>query len=174
LLLLFVTFSGLVKGDYEIVVRKVKGVNSCETVVPMSIDQLVDLEFEVSAGFECEGSENQVIASVAAQYANEVEYRLDGGSPQASGLFEDVSDGQHSVTVRNTTNGCSSEPITVFVEAYTPVSFEVVEGNIIREYIVNASYGTPAYEYAMIRTTEGNLNPVPEEDDFSSSNVFKI
>jgi len=168
------TFAGLVKGDYEIIVRKVKGVNSCETITPMTIDQLVDLEFEALPGFLCEGYENQVIASVAAQYENEVEFRLDGGSPQSSGLFEDVSDGQHTVTVRNTTSGCTSEPITVSVESYTPISFEVVEGNIIREYVVNASYGRPDYEYAMIKVPQDNPTPVPEESDFSSSNVFRI
>ncbi len=168
------TFSGLVIGDYEIIIRKQKGVNTCETIQAMTIDQLVELEFEATVGFQCEGYENQVIASVASQYENEVEFRLDGGSPQSSGLFEDVSNGEHTVTVRNTTNGCTSEPITVFVDAYTPISFEVVEGNVIREYVVNASYGIPDYEYAMIKTVEGNPTPVPEDSDFSSNNVFRI
>ena len=170
------TFSGLVKGEYEIIVRKVKGVNLCETVVPMTIDQLVDLEFEASAGFECEGSENQVIASVAAEYENEVEFRLDGGSPQSSGIFEDVSDGQHTVTVRNTTNGCTSEPIIVNVEAYTPVSFEVEESPTgLRDYAVIASYGQPDYEYAMLKINPNNPdNPIPGDGDFSSNNVFTI
>jgi gliding motility-associated-like protein/uncharacterized repeat protein (TIGR01451 family) len=168
------TFNGLVIGDYEIIIRKEKGVNTCETIQAMTIEQLVELEFEATVGFQCEGYENQVIASVASQYENEVEFRLDGGSPQASGIFEDVSNGEHTVTVRNTTNGCTSEPITVFVATYTPISFEVVEGSVIREYVVNASNGIPDYEYAMIKTLEGSPTPVPEESDFSSNNVFRI
>ncbi|MDH5413380.1 MAG: T9SS type B sorting domain-containing protein, partial [Flavobacteriaceae bacterium] len=168
------TFSGLVIGDYEIIIRKEKGINTCETIQAMTIEQLVELEFEATVGFQCEGYENQVIANVAAQYENEVEFRLDSGSPQTSGIFEDVSNGEHTVTVRNTTNGCTSEPITVFVDAYTPISFEVVEGNVIREYVVNASYGIPDYEYAMIKTSEGSPTPIPEDSDFSSNNVFRI
>jgi len=166
-------FTGLVKGDYQITIRKVKGVNTCETIENVTIDQLIFLEFEASAGFECEGSKNQVNASVAAQYENEVEYSLDGSTFQASGIFDDVSDGQHTVRVRNTTNGCTEPPITVTVEGYTPVSFEVEQTNSPREYVVNATDGEPEYQYAMIRVQQGS-DPIVGDGDFSSNNVFQI
>ena len=169
------TFTGLANGDYEIIIRKVKGVNTCETIESITVNQLVFLEFEASAGFECEGSKNQVIATVAEQYANEVEYRLDGGAAQTSGIFDDVADGEHTVTVLNTTNGCSAEPIVVTVEAYTPVSFEVEQKvGSLRDYEVIATDGAPAYEYAMIKITPNNPNPIPGDDDFTTNNTFTI
>ena len=168
------TFTGLAKGDYEITVRKVKGVNTCETIEAMTIDQLVFLEFEVSGGFSCESATNQIIATVADQYTSDVTYTLDGSTTSTTGIFDDVADGDHTVTVVNTVNGCSADPITVTVEEYTPVSFEVVQQfNSLREYIVNAIDGVPEYEYAMIKFNQGTT-PVVEDDDFSPNNVFTI
>ncbi|MCF6348631.1 MAG: T9SS type B sorting domain-containing protein [Flavobacteriaceae bacterium] len=168
------TFTGLPKGDYEITVRKVKGVNTCETIETMTVDQLIFLEFEVSGGFSCESATNQIIATVADQYASDVTYTLDGSTTSTTGIFDDVADGDHTVTVLNTVNGCSADPITVTVEEYTPVSFEVVQQlNSLREYVVNAIDGVPEYEYAMIKTIQGTI-PTVEDDDFSSNNVFTI
>ncbi len=168
------TFTGLPKGDYEITVRKVKGVNTCETIETMTVDQLVFLEFEVSGGFSCESATNQIIATVADQYASDVTYTLDGSTTSTTGIFDNVADGDHTVTVVNTVNGCSADPITVTVEEYIPVSFEVVQQlNSLTEYIVNAIDGVPEYEYAMIKTIQGTI-PTVEDDDFSSNNVFTI
>jgi gliding motility-associated-like protein/uncharacterized repeat protein (TIGR01451 family) len=155
-------FNGLTKGDYEIIVHKVKGVNSCETTENVSIDQLVNLEMTATAEYSCEGGTNQVIATVDPQYENEVMFTLDGSISQASGLFEAVSDGQHTVTAVHTSTGCTDSPITVTVEAYTPVVFNIIESGI-NEYTVVASNGEPDYEYAM-----NDVNA------FSSSNIFKI
>jgi len=169
------TFAGLAKGDYEIIIRKVKGVNTCETIESMTIDQLVFLEFEVTGGFSCENSTNQIIATVADLYVDEVRYTLDGSVTSTTGIFDDVSDGEHTVTVVNTSNGCAADPITVNVEEYTPVSFEVVQkAGSLREYEVIAIDGVPEYEYAMIKTTPNNPNPVAGDDDFTSNNVFNI
>ena len=167
-------FSGLTIGDYQIIVRKEKGVNTCETVESISINQLVDLQFEVAGGFSCEGASNQIMATVDAQYENEVMYTLDGSTTQASGLFEDVSEGNHTVTVVNTTNGCTAEPIAITIEAYTPVSFTIdrVTGSLI-DYMINAVDGEPPYEYAMLKNPI-NGSPEVTDDDFVATNVFTI
>ena len=155
-------FSGLAKGDYQIIIKKVKGVNTCETTENITIDQLVDLAFEATAGFSCEGSGNQIIATVATAYTNEVRYTLDGVTNSTTGVFEGVSAGNHTVTVVNTTNGCSADPVTVTVDPYTPVTFTVIETGI-NEYTINATGGEPQYEYAM-----------NDENDFGVENVFTI
>jgi len=155
-------FSGLSKGDYNITIRKVKSVNTCDIVQTINLVELTDLQFEVSAGFSCEGSSNQITATVAEEYTNEVRYTLDGGTSQTSGIFENVSDGDHTVTVVNTTNGCAADPITVTVDAYTPVSFTVPMSGL-NEYTIVATGGEPQYEYAM-----------NDENDFGSENVFTI
>ena len=155
-------FSGLSKGEYNITIRKVKSVNTCDIVQTISLVELTDLQFEVSAGFSCEGSGNQITATVAEEYTNQVRYTLDGSTSQTSGIFDNVSDGDHTVTVVNTSNGCSAEPITVTVDAYTPVSFTVLMTGL-NEYTTVATDGEPQYEYAM-----------NDANDFGSENVFKI
>ncbi|HHC81010.1 MAG TPA: T9SS type B sorting domain-containing protein [Flavobacteriia bacterium] len=168
------TFTGLTKGDYQVIIRKVKGVNTCETTESMTIDQLIFLEFAVDSGFDCEGSRNQIIASVASEFANQVEYSLDGGAFQTSNVFDDVSDGDHTVSVRNTTNGCTEPPITVTVAAYTPVSFDVAlnTGSLV-EYVINAVDGEPDYEYAMLKNPQNGTSEVSDED-FVPTNAFTI
>jgi len=168
------TFLGLAIGDYQIIVRKIKGVNTCETIESITIDQLVFLEFEVSGGFSCENSTNQIIATVADQFTNDVTYTLDGSTTSTTGIFDDVTDGDHTVTVVNTTNGCSAEPIIVTVQEYIPVSFTVdLNTGSLVEYIVNATDGEPAYEYAMLKNPPNGI-PEVSDDDFGNSNVFTV
>ena len=169
------TFNGLIAGDYEIIIRKEKGINSCETIEPVTVNQLIFLEFEAGTGFECEGSRNQIIASVADQYQNEVEYSLDGGTYQESNIFEDVSVGDHTVRVRNTVNGCVEEPVIVNVQNYTPVTFEVDNnGSSLAEYIVTAQNGEPDYLYAMLKNIQEDVSPEVSEGDFVSGNIFTV
>ncbi|MDY7395538.1 T9SS type B sorting domain-containing protein [Aureibaculum sp. 2210JD6-5] len=168
------SFTGLTSGDYQIIIRKVKGVNTCETIESVSIDQLTFLELTADAGFKCEGSENQIIANVAAQYQNEVEYSLNGGSYQSSNVFENVPNGEHTVRVRNTSTGCTDEPVVVNVEAYTPVSLDIQNTNSLVEYVVNASNGEPEYQYAMLKNTDKLISPDVNESDFGSNNVFSV
>ncbi|RPD98841.1 hypothetical protein EGM88_06540 [Aureibaculum marinum] len=168
------SFTGLSSGDYQIIIRKVKGVNTCETTESVSLNQLTYLEFTADAGFKCEGSENQIIANVATEYQNEVEYSLDGGPYQSSNIFEDVSNGEHTVRVRNTTTGCTDEPVTVYVEAYTPVSFDIENTDSLVEYVVNARNGEPEYQYAMLKNTDKFTSPEVNDSDFGSLNTFSV
>ena len=172
------TFTGLGKGDYQIIIRKVKGVNTCETVENITIDQLVDLQFDATGGFSCEGATNTITATVADEYSNLVTYRLQrvGSSSSTSsttGIFEDVPSGDYNVTVSHNTLGCTAEPISIHVEEYTPVTFEVNQrfGSTL-EYEVIATGGEPEYQYAMIKGAENGV--IPEENDFVNSNVFTI
>ena len=168
------SFSGLTSGDYQIIIRKEKGVNTCETTESVNLAQLTFLEFTADAGFQCEGSENQIIANVAAQYQNEVEYSLNGGSFQTSNVFEDVPDGEYTIRVRNTNTGCSDEPVVVNVEAYTPVSLDIQNTTSLIEFVVNASNGEPEYQYAMLKNTNEFDSPVVKDENFGANNTFKV
>ena len=169
------SFTGLSSGDYQVIIRKEKGVNTCDTTESVTIDQLTFLEFTADAGFKCEGSENQIIANVAAQYQNEVEYSLDGGSYQSSNVFEDVPNGEHTVRVRNTSTGCTDEPVVVNVEAYTPVSLDIQNtANSLIEYVVNASNGEPEYQYAMLKNDQEFVSPEVKDEDFGPNNIFTV
>ncbi len=155
-------FNNLAKGSYEIIIRKEKEMNSCETPVVVDIEQLIYLNLEATSNFSCESANSTIIAQVDPIYDNLVTYTLDGNLSQASGIFENVPFGEHIVTVRHDEYGCSDEPVKVIVENYTPITF-TIENTFINEYTVIASGGLPGYEYSF-----------DSPDDFSSNNVLMI
>ena len=106
-------FTGLSKGDHTITIRKVKSINSCDIVQTMSLVELTDLEFVAEVVPNCETLSNEIRATVAEAYKDQVRYTLDGITTETSGIFKNVSDGEHIVTVENTVTGCTSEPITL-------------------------------------------------------------
>ncbi|MDJ0646518.1 MAG: T9SS type B sorting domain-containing protein, partial [Flavobacteriaceae bacterium] len=169
------TFSGLAKGDYQIIIRKEKGVNTCDITESITLLEQIDLQFEAVGGFSCEGATNTITATVAAEFAGDVTYRINGGSANSTGIFEDVNQGTHTITVQQNSTGCSAEPITIVIDQYIPVSFTVeqnVSSPALRDYIVNAVNGTPDYEYAMLKNPSETVSPEVTDEDFGSSNVF--
>jgi len=114
-------FNGLTVGDYDIIIRKVKGKNECETTVSETINQLIFLEFNATGGFSCSGSINTITATVAPEYASVVTYIMDGSITNTTGIFEDVTPGLHSVTARHNTFLCEAPPVEVSALAYTPM-----------------------------------------------------
>ena len=155
-------FTGLASGSYDLIIKKEKDLNVCETTKSFVIDQLIDLKLEATTDFSCDSGGNMVVASVDPIYDNLVTYTLDGTKSQASGIFENVSKGTHTITVKHNEYGCSGTPIDVFVEEYVPIDF-AIENTFINEYTVNASGGKPDYEYSFD-------NP----NNFSSDNVLRI
>ncbi|MEN8124533.1 MAG: T9SS type B sorting domain-containing protein [Bacteroidota bacterium] len=155
-------FNNLSKGSYEIIIRKEKELNSCETPIAIEIEQLVYLKLEATTDFSCENAGTTIIAQVDPLYDNQVTYTLDGNLSQASGIFENVPYGEHTVTVKHNDYGCSDEPVIVNVENYSPITF-TIENTFINEYTVIASGGLPGYEYSF-----------DSPDDFSDNNVLHI
>ncbi|WP_370476600.1 T9SS type B sorting domain-containing protein [Tamlana flava] len=85
-------------------------VGQCASVTTMDItvkpsNNLIDFQWTVTEAF----SENQVV-TISATQPGDYLYQLDSGSFQISPIFENVSYGEHTVTVRDP-DGCSS-PIT--------------------------------------------------------------
>ena len=82
----------------------------CASVITMDItvkpsNTLIDFQWAVTEAF----SENQVV-TISAMQPGDYLYQLDSGSFQTSPVFENVSYGEHTVTVKDP-DGCSS-PIT--------------------------------------------------------------
>ena len=155
-------FSNLAKGTYEITIRKELDMNVCETVKTVEIEQLIYLKLEATTDFSCENAGTTIIAQVDPIYDGLVTYTLDGTKSQASGIFENVHFGDHTITVKHNEYGCSDEPVTVHVENYTPITF-TVDNTYINEYTVTAQGGLPGYEYSF-----------DSPDNFSSDNVLHI
>ncbi len=155
-------FNGLAKGIYSLWVKKDNGFNVCETENTVEIDQLIYLQLTADTDFTCEGASNIIIAQVDPIYQNDVTYYLDGGNANTSGIFEQVTKGNHIVTVKHNEYGCSDTPVEVMIQEYIPITFQV-ENTYINEYTINAAGGEPGYEYSM-----NSIN------DFGSDNVFQI
>ncbi len=167
-------FNGLAVGDYSIIIRKEKGINSCETTVTESIDQLIFLEFEATGGFSCSGSINTITATVAPAYANEVTYIMDGTITNTTGIFENVTPGLHSVTARHNTFLCEAPPVEVSAVAYTPMNILGVNQQLENpnQYDISFSGGTADYQFAMLA---GRITDVTVTDsDFGDENLFNI
>jgi hypothetical protein len=77
------------------------------------------ISYEVSDAFDA----NQVITVTAAGVGGDYEYQLDNGAFQDSNIFEHVSSGTHTITVRDK-NGCGqtySEALLVnYPKFFTP------------------------------------------------------
>ena len=155
-------FGGLEVGSYELYIKKENEFHSCVMQETLKVEQLIELDLTATTDFSCEGANNMIIASVDPIYENEVTYILDGNISQDSGIFEDVSAGKHTVTVRHKEFGCGDDPVEVTVERYEPISFELVETGI-NEYTVVASGGNPDYEYSL-----------DSNDDFGLNNVLNL
>ncbi len=156
------SFAGLAKGTYDLWVKKENAFHSCISQKPIEIEQLIYLELTAETDFTCEGASNIIIASVDPIYQNDVTYTLDGNLTQESGIFENVSKGNHLVSVTHKDYGCTDVPVEVVIEQYTPIVFDIVETNI-NEYTVVASGGRPEYEYSL-----------DSDDDYGSNNILDL
>jgi gliding motility-associated-like protein/uncharacterized repeat protein (TIGR01451 family) len=155
-------FTGLAPGEYEVWVKKENGLNVCETKNTVVIDQLISLQLTATTDFSCDGGGNIIIAQVEPIYQNDVTYLLDGGNGNTSGIFENVSKGSHTVTVKHNQYGCTDTPVVLEIAEYVPISFYIEETGI-NEYTVIASGGEPGYEYSF-----------DSPDDYSDNNVLNI
>jgi len=156
------SFGGLAKGIYDLFIKKENAFHVCETQTTMEVEQLVYLQLEATTDFSCEGASNIIIAQVDPIYQNDVTYTLDGSISNTSGIFENISKGNHKVTVKHNEFGCVDEPVVVFVDEYVPLSFQVVESGV-NEYTVVATGGEFAYEYGF-----------DDASDYSSNNILDL
>ncbi len=156
-------FTGLAKGVYELLVKKERGSNICESSNTIEIEQLIYLELTATTDFSCEnGGGSIIIAQVDPIYQNEVTFHLDGGQSNSSGIFENVGKGSRTVTVSHNDYGCSDEPVVLEVEDYTPIVFSIVNTDM-NEYEIVASGGRSGYEYS-----------IDNNDDYGSTYTLVI
>ncbi len=159
------TFTGLAIGDYEIIVRKVKGTNTCETPKTITIDQLVFLTLEATGEYNCDNASQSITATVDTQYANDVTYTLDGTTTSTTGVFDDVAEGVHTITVRHNDTGCTDVPVEITVEHYEPIFITDVtkDATGLNGYVIQFNGGIEPFEFAM-----------NDLDAFVTTNSFSI
>lgn len=143
-------FTGLFAGTYTLTV---KDANNCTKTSTKLITQPPILILTASAGsVTCNGDTTQITA-VASGGAGSYQYSLNGGVPQTSGLFQNVTGGIYTVQVQDA-NGCSTTTVVSITEpllltitsSFLPISCSASSTDIT----LNATGGTtPTYQYSL-------------------------
>src|SRR5690606_28799902 len=145
-------FTGLTDGPYSIRVRDANAVNCFITLADVIIDPLpVAPTLSSAVDYNCDGSGNITITPLDATYT----YSIDGGTPQTSNVFTNITPGNHTVTV-NYGSECTTD-IVVNVAAgrafnatiTNPVNISCFGGND-GSFVINATnFGAGGFEYSL-------------------------
>lgn len=107
------TYTAIVPGVYTLTaVNLATGCASEEVAVTVTPSEPAEITYEITEAFA-----DQQSITVTASGTGEYEYALDHGDFQDSNVFENVSPGMHTVTVRDK-NGCGSSSVEVLVINY--------------------------------------------------------
>lgn len=103
-----------VPGFYTVIAtNNLTGCSSNPATVEVVRSEQATVTYEVNNAF----GNNQNITVTAVGVGGDYLYQLDDGEFQVSNVFEDVSSGEHTITVKDL-NGCEDATITAFVVNY--------------------------------------------------------
>ena len=150
-------FNGLANGAYDYVVRDANGCTDADqfTIAVNGVTLTVS-----TTDVSCAGSADGQIVAQASGGTPAYTYRLDGGSPQPSGLFSGLAAGTYEVSVVDADGFTRLQTVTVGgPDALTATASP--DGNFV---VVTATGGTPPYTFdgpgAQVAT--GRFGPLPE------------
>ena len=142
-------FSNLAEGQYNITV---KDVNGCEQTAAVDVQNASGLSLNASSiSTSCAGNNGSITATATGGKAP-LQYSINGTLFQASNIFNSLTAGIYTVTVKDA-NGCSaSQSITVLTSSsvvinVTSTNANCNSGNGI--ITVTASGGTAPYEFSI-------------------------
>lgn len=149
------TFSNLIAGEYTVVVSDQNGFTAESGIVTLTDPPLLLFITEVTF---------DDITVLASGGTGMLEYSIDGQNFQPGNVFQNLPNGNYTVTVRDA-NGCTANgnalvdvpPLAVQADVFTPVA---CAGNADGAIIVAASGGVPPISYS--------INGV----DFQTGNTF--
>ncbi len=158
-------FTGLEGGEtYDVYI---KDANGCVTSTSITLDAPVDLTAEVGVIYECQEDNvslaNTVTITIAAQFANDVIYTLDGDSTteQLENTFHNLSPGAHTISIIHS-NGCINDQVTFTIQDNPEPLVLQLSDSEINTIIANANDGGGDYLYS--------FNGEP----FSSESIYLI
>ncbi len=169
------TFTVSTSGTYDVTV---KDGNGCEvkTTAVVNIFPALALDVKITALPDCNTNNGAITAtasggSTPANYS----YSLDGNFGQTSGIFTNIGDGDHTVTVTDVTTGCTrtvkfnmvkATPIEGFALTHTDVTCKgYTDGTITASIDETGKNNNPIYYYSV---TAGPVVIRPNQ----TSNVF--
>lgn len=156
----FSTFSGLSAGAYTITVIDNNG---CEITLNESVDDPVTATVSTTqADVLCNGDVTGSITVNVSGGTTPITYKLNGGAPQSSNLFENLSAGSYAIEVEEG-NGCIQSVTVDIIEptaitASSNVTDVICGGDASGEIEVTVNGGTTPYEYSIDGTTFQSSN----------------
>ncbi|MDG3584172.1 T9SS type B sorting domain-containing protein [Galbibacter pacificus] len=149
-----ITFDGLAGGETYVVF--VRDANGCQTNVIVTMDAPVNLDPQAQVAYTCidNSASNEVEIILAQDGLTDVIYSMDGGPDQFENKFTNIPPGSHTVTVSY--YGCQ-RTVDFTVDTIEPLNMAVGQSNI-NEFTMEASGGTPPYEYYVDGVSNGT-NP---------------
>jgi len=149
------TFSGLLAGNHTVTIQDG---NLCTFNVPVTINQppsAVAGTISSQINILCFGDATGSVTVAGSGGIPPYEYSLDGGSYQASGTFNGISAGNHTVIVQDGNLCTFNVPVTI-TEPVSAVSGSISSqtdvacfGETTGSVTIAGSGGTPTYEYSL-------------------------
>nr|MDA3909900.1 gliding motility-associated C-terminal domain-containing protein [Bacteroidales bacterium] len=150
-------FTGLTAGIYTLEVTDANGCTDNMTIDIIEPASLVISEILAShVDVDCNGNANGELEVSATDGTAPYSYTLDGGVPQASGLFTGLAAGTYTLEVTDA-NGCTDNMTLDIIEPASLVISEILashvdvdcNGNANGELEVTATDGTAPYTYTL-------------------------
>ncbi len=148
-------FSGLLAGNHTVTVRDA---SSCTFNVPVTITQpatAVTGTISTQTNIACFGEATGSVKVAGSGGTPPFEYSLDGGAYQSSGMFSNLSAGNHTITIQDANLCTFNLPVTI-TEPATPVSGSITSqtdvacfGESTGSVTVAGAGGTPLYQYSL-------------------------
>ena len=146
------SFTDLAGGTSHVVI--VRDASGCETTVNVTIDAGIELNLQLASEVNCTNYLSTVTATVASQYAINVQYSLNSGALQASNIFTDLQTGTYTINAHHS-NGCVvsetisvTNPTAISIDEVT-VNSAVCYGDTNGEVNITASGGEGTLQYSL-------------------------
>ncbi|WP_282042652.1 T9SS type B sorting domain-containing protein [Winogradskyella flava] len=166
-------FTGLIAGDYDVVVQYTSGTAVC-TTAPQTVTIIENTAIsgtaELTAPYDCT-SDGTITVTTVSGGNPPYEYSLDGSTFQNSNVFTGLTQGTYTITIRDD-NDCTAitndivldalNPPTDLAFSNTPVDCASMTSDVT---ITSATGGTGTLEYQIIA-------PASAVTAYQTSNVF--
>lgn len=166
-------FTGLTAGNYDVVLQYTSGPAVC-TTTPQTVTIIENIAIsgtaELSADYTCNSNGTITVTSVSGGNPP-YEYSIDGSTFQPSNVFNDLTQGTYTITIRDD-NDCTAITNEITIDALnpptdlefssTPVTCPAMTGDVT---ITSVTGGTGVLEYQIIA-------PASATTPYQTSNVF--
>jgi hypothetical protein len=122
-------FDGIAAGNHTFYVRDARGCVVSQTVEFTQTSHPLALELESRADIDCYGASTGFLKVNASGGAGTYVYQITNGTPQDSGVFEQLAAGVYTILVTDL-NGCTTEYKDTILHLYDTLTYETTVKNV--------------------------------------------